>query len=120
MSGHVFGTQVQPIVAKTRQIALDKMYELFGEDWFTDFDEEQWLEFGKPADVIERKTIYCGQVMTFGEMLGWTKRFNQILGASSKFKNKRLEALLNDLVLSHDQNDLRAAQMYLAISEEIG
>lgn len=57
--------------------------------------------------------------MTFGEMLGWTKRFNQIKGASQTLKNKRLNNMLNDLVLAYGKDDIYARQMYIAVVDEI-
>lgn len=35
--------------------------------------------------------------MTFGEMLGWTRRFNQIIGGAQCLKDKRLANLMTDL-----------------------
>ena len=42
--------------------------------------------------------------MTFGEMHQWTKRFNQIMGASITLRNKRLEAMINDIMESYDHD----------------
>lgn len=57
--------------------------------------------------------------MTFGEMLGWTKRLNQIKGASQTLRYKRLNNMLNDLVLAYDKEDIHARQMYIAVVDEM-
>lgn len=57
--------------------------------------------------------------MTFEQMKKWTQRFNQIKGASQNLKNKRLGNMLNDLVLAHDENDIHARQLYLAVIDEM-
>lgn len=58
--------------------------------------------------------------MTVGEMLKWTQRFNQIIGAAQCLKNNRLESLRNDLELAYPGlvNDY-AAQMHSAVLEEL-
>ncbi len=57
--------------------------------------------------------------MTTGQMLKWTHRFNQILGAAQIFKQKRLNSMMNDLVIAYDAQDDYARCMYLAILEEM-
>lgn len=65
--------------------------------------------------------------MTVGEMLGWTKRFNQILGGAQTLKDKRLAQLMTDLeraynipLLNDEEWNKRnpfVVQLYRAVSE---
>lgn len=65
--------------------------------------------------------------MTVGEMLGWTKRFNQILGGAQTLKDKRLAQLMSDLeqaynipILNDEEYNLKnpfVVQLYRAVSE---
>lgn len=59
--------------------------------------------------------------MTFGEMLRWTQRFNQIIGGAQCLKQKRLEQLKSDLDLAYaNQNiDHYALRVYAAVVEEL-
>lgn len=61
-------------------------------------------------------------VMTVGEMLGWTKRFNQIRGAAQALKHKRLAKLRDDLAQAYEgkQYDPHSGYLFAAISEEMG
>lgn len=57
--------------------------------------------------------------MTTGEMLGWTKRFNEIMSSSQVLKRKRLKNMHNDLSLAYKKDDFYARQFLIAVSEEI-
>lgn len=60
--------------------------------------------------------------MTFGEMRGWTERFNQIIGGAQCLKDKRLRNLLNDLIEAYEGQrfDPFAGFMFATIIEEMG
>lgn len=60
--------------------------------------------------------------MTTGEMLAWTRRFNQIKGAAQCLKDKRLINLRNDFTRAHEGEPFNkhVGYMFAAISEEIG
>jgi len=59
--------------------------------------------------------------MKTGEMLQWTKRFNQIISAGQTFKNRRMQQLKKDLLESYEGKmfNIHAAYMAVAISEEM-
>lgn len=58
--------------------------------------------------------------MTTGEMLEWTKRFNQIIGAAQTLKNRRLQKLQEDILLAyHGRPNVHAAYMVVAVNEEM-
>ena len=65
--------------------------------------------------------------MTVGEMLGWTERFNQILGGAQTLRDKRLAQLMTDLEQAYDipilndeeynRENQFVVQLYRAVSE---
>lgn len=65
--------------------------------------------------------------MTFGEMLKWTERLNQILGGTQCLKDKRLAQLMTDLERAYNipilndeeynQKNPFVVQLYRAVSE---
>ena len=61
--------------------------------------------------------------MNFGEMLKWTKRLNQILGASQSLKKKRLINLKNDIETLYAEKgtftDVSAYWIHKRVCEEI-
>lgn len=57
--------------------------------------------------------------MTVEDMKKLTDRFMQIKGGAQTLKNKRLEALLEDIVLLFPKSDKFAGQMYAAICQEM-
>lgn len=50
--GHTFANHVQPILAPNEQIAINKMFNTYGNKWAFHYTEEQWFKsmmqgFGK-------------------------------------------------------------------------
>jgi|GEM_PF-3720944 len=58
--------------------------------------------------------------MTFGEMLAFTNRFNEIKNGTSELKKERLKSLSDDLMTSGDlESDGHLKAMFCTVIEEM-
>lgn len=99
--GHYLGHKFQPIVAANVEDAREKMIEAHGTDWsscYSESDFKDCLGDGIFTDLTPLEPLYVSEDnMTFGEMLEWTKRFNQILNGMPELVGGRLAQMMTDL-----------------------
>lgn len=113
----------QLIVAKNLEQATKKMVKHWGNNWAFGYEKQEFAEGMKQGyfkDLKALNPLYAVELITVGEGLALTKRFENIKGAARCYKLERLEKLLEDIANSFDIfSDEVAKYIYLEVEKEI-
>lgn len=122
--GHELADHVQPIFSPNMKVAIVKMNELYGKSWAFNYTFDEYCKAIEKSTIRPRELnpVWAwdsnSKVMTFGEMKGWTDRFNSIGQTSSNLKAERLKNLQEDLKSCYN-NDPFAHQFINTIEEVV-